>query len=130
MWSFVGNFNAIIGAHEHQGRNSLARNPMFDFKNWSNSNNLIHIPTSGATFTGSNKRDSPYSIERRLDRCIGNLMWFDVYNQIFVSTLKMIRSDHFPLLFEFHVNIVCVVSQFKFLKTWSLNKDCRKSIEL
>lgn len=50
-WSFVGDFNAIIGANEHRGRNSHARTPMTNFKNWYDSSILFHLPTFGARFT-------------------------------------------------------------------------------
>lgn len=70
------------------------------------------------------------SVERRLDRCIGNMLWFDVCSKISVSTLYKSSSDHFPLLFEFQTNDVKVVSHFKFLKTWSLHSDCKRLVEL
>ena len=49
--------------------------------------------------------------------------------KISISTISKIRSNHYPLLLEFHIIHVRVASQFKFLKTWTLQKDCRKLIE-
>lgn len=122
-WLFFGDFNVIIRAHEHRGRNSSAWSLMLDFKNWTNSNNPIHLPTSGSKFNWFNKCNVPFFIERRLDRCIGNQLWFNCCNQIFVSILTKRFSDHYPLLLEFHMNPVYVVIKFKFLKTWTLRDD-------
>ena len=56
-WCFIGDFNSIIGAHEHRGRLPPSRLPMEEFRNWSNTFNLLHIPTRGAKFTWANGRD-------------------------------------------------------------------------
>jgi hypothetical protein len=50
-WCFIGDFNAILGAHEHRGRYVPARLPMQEFQKWTDDFNLIHLPTSGAEFT-------------------------------------------------------------------------------
>jgi hypothetical protein len=41
-----------------------------------------------------------------------------------VSSLTKLRSDHFPLLFEFQISNISQASQFKFMKMWSLHPDC------
>jgi hypothetical protein len=55
-WSFIGDFNVIMGAHEHRGRFNPARLPIEEFQAWSESFNLIHLPTRGADFTWNNGR--------------------------------------------------------------------------
>jgi hypothetical protein len=55
-WSFIGDFNVIMGAHEHRGRFNPARLPIEEFQAWSDSFNLIHLPTRGADFTWNNGR--------------------------------------------------------------------------
>jgi hypothetical protein len=46
-WCFIGDFNVILGSHEHRGRTPPPRLPMEDFKQWTDTYNLIHLPTSG-----------------------------------------------------------------------------------
>lgn len=74
-WALIEDFNATIGTHEHRGKHSPARRPMADFKNWSDTNNLIHFRTLGSRFTWSNNRYSSMSMERQLDKlseiCVG-----------------------------------------------------------
>lgn len=76
-WSFLGDFNVIMGAHEHRGGNIPTKGPMLNFQSWSENNNLFHIPTKGVKFSRSNKRSNPYCIERRLDKCICNQYQLD-----------------------------------------------------
>ncbi|KAI5435682.1 hypothetical protein KIW84_022198 [Lathyrus oleraceus] len=71
-WNFIGDFNAIIGVHEHCGYNSHVKRPILDFQVWNDTNQLIHFPTQGAFYSWSNKRDHPYFIERHLDYGIAN----------------------------------------------------------
>lgn len=127
-WAFSRDFNAIMGAHEHRGKVSLAKRPMQDFQNWSNNNSLIHFPTAGAMFTWSNKREPYFFVERRLDRCIGSSIWTDICNFIAVSSLPKLRSDHHPLLLKFHINLARSVPHFKFLNSWSLHDSCKQII--
>jgi len=56
-WCYIGDFNSILGAHEHRGSFSLARLPMEEFQLWTNTNNLLHLPTRGAEFTWANGRE-------------------------------------------------------------------------
>jgi hypothetical protein len=44
-WSFIGDFNTILGAHEHRGNCAPVSTPISNFQNWTNNLNLIHLPT-------------------------------------------------------------------------------------
>jgi hypothetical protein len=123
-WRFIGDFNVIMGAHEHRGRSSPARLPIEEFHSWTDSFNLVHLPTRGVEFTWNNGRGGSGHTERRLDRVICNHSWVDTCFVSFVSSLTKLRSDHFPLLFEFQTSTSYHVSQFKFMKMWSLHPDC------
>ncbi|GAU22346.1 hypothetical protein TSUD_106740 [Trifolium subterraneum] len=75
---WVGDFNVILGAHEHRGRTPPSRLPMEEFQNWTDAFNLIHLPTTGAEFTWNNGRRSLRHTEKRLDRAICNQSWLDI----------------------------------------------------
>lgn len=100
-WCFIGDYNTILGAHEHNGSFSPARPPMLDFLNWTDSYDLIHIPTRGAFFTWDNGRSGRRHTKRRLDRSICNQTMLDSCSSISCSTLLKTTSDHYPLLLEF-----------------------------
>jgi len=118
-WCSIGDFNSILGSHEHRGSLAPARTPMTDFFDWSDSNNFIHLPTRGVELTWSNGRQGNRHIERRLDRAIFNQSWMDLCSSINVSTLVNHKSDHFALLMEFDSSHQSFMSQFNFCKCGS-----------
>ncbi|KAI5432647.1 hypothetical protein KIW84_020085 [Lathyrus oleraceus] len=67
----------LQGAHEYNGSHSPARGLMEDFGRWTDSNHLLHIPTTGARFTWSNSRMSVSHAQKRLDRAVCNQDWMD-----------------------------------------------------
>ncbi|WJX67284.1 hypothetical protein P8452_51763 [Trifolium repens] len=127
-WCFIGDFNTILGAHEHNGAAILARNSIDDFQSWSDSNLLMHLPTTGAFFTWTNGRGGSRHTERRLDRTICNQAWLDACTSLNCSTLIRNRSDHFPLLFDFNTHNLSFKSSFKFMRMWSLHDGCHDVI--
>jgi hypothetical protein len=127
-WCFIGDFNVILGAHEHKGRFSPARLPIEDFQQWSDFSNLIHLHTRGAEFTWNNGRGGNRHTEKRLDRAICNQAWLDSCCSSSVTALTRICSDHFPLLLDLQVTAVSFASQFKFQRMWTLHDDCANII--
>jgi len=128
-WCFLGDFNTILGAHEHRGALTPTRIPMEDFVNWSETNQLIHLPTKGSIYTWSNRRGENAYTERKLDRSICNQSWLDMCASVSCLTLVRHRSDHSPLLLDFNLTRLSFGSQFKFLKMWSLHEDCSNLVE-
>ena len=128
-WCSIGDFNDILGSHEHRGATPPATAPMNDFFDWSDSNNFHHLPTRGVQFTWSNGRDAPRHTERRLDRVICNNAWLDLCSSLNVSTLVNHKSDHFPILLDFETSTHSFASQFKFMHMWSQHEDCKRVIQ-
>jgi ribonuclease HI len=127
-WCFMGDFNVILGAHEHRGRILPARLPMKDFQVWTDTSDLIHLPTRGVEFTWANGRGGVRHTEKRLDRVVCNQAWMDLCTTTAVSTLTKHRSDHFPLLLDFALSNLAFASQFKFMRMWTLHPDCKNVI--
>ena len=127
-WSFIGDFNTILGAHEHNGSFSPARPPMLDFQNWTDRFDLLHIPTRGAFFTWDNGREGRRHTKRRLDRVVCNQSWIDFCSSISCNTLMKDQSDHYPLLMEFKTDNLQFASSFKFQKMWTMHQGCKQVI--
>ncbi|XP_058761813.1 uncharacterized protein LOC131635226 [Vicia villosa] len=123
-WAFIGDFNCILGAHEHCGIRTPARPPIEDFNNWTNQNSLVHLLTAGALFTWKNGRKGNMHIKRRLDRTICNQGWLDLWFNNSCRTLPRNKYDHFPLLFEFFLSDDKSSSVFRFLRTWASHHSC------
>jgi exonuclease III len=127
-WVFIGDFNTILGVHEHSGSHVPAHSPMDEFLHWSDSNNLVHLPTRGMCYTWSNGRRGNNHTEKRLDRSICTLDFIDTFSSISCSTLTKTRSDHFPLLLEFHSSSARHASSFRFMSMWLLHPTCKEEI--
>jgi hypothetical protein len=97
---------------------------MVDFHQWSDSNNLVQLHTKGATYTWSNGRRGRNNTKKRLDRVIVNQDWINACQSINVCTLIKLRSDHFPILFDFQTQSCQFSFSFKFLKMWISHPDC------
>lgn len=69
-WCFIGDFNVILGCHEHKGGFLPAKGPMTEFQMRTDSNNLFHIPTAGPWYTWNNGRQGRAHTEKRLDRAV------------------------------------------------------------
>ena len=54
-----------MGAREYNGSFTPSRGPMEEFSNWSNNNNQVHIPTSGAKFKWYNGSNGANNTQKR-----------------------------------------------------------------
>jgi hypothetical protein len=126
--SFIGDFNTILEDQEHNGFAVPARHPIEDFQLWTDTNHLLHLPTSGAFYTWTNGRRGLRHTERRLDRAICNQNWLDACTSLDCSTLVRNRSDHYPLLLDFSCQNLSFRSSFKFMRMWSLHETCKDII--
>ncbi|XP_045787801.1 uncharacterized protein LOC123883120 [Trifolium pratense] len=111
--------------HEYRGSNTPARICYEDFQDWTNSHNLIHLPTKGARFTWANGRRGRGYTEKWLDRSVCNTLFIDAWSSISCNTLIKSESDHYPIMLHLHNNNnVRHASPFKFLRMWSKHDDC------
>lgn len=122
-WLFVGDFDAIIGAHEMRGRGLPSKLSCEEFVAWTDACKLTHLETQGVQFTWSNRRRSTVLIEKRLDRGICNDAWLDSWSTSSCCTLARNQSDHFPLLLDFKKDSSVIHSSFKFQNMWKDHED-------
>lgn len=67
-WIFIGDFNAISGAHEHKGKCAPNKPQFIDFQVWHSQNSLVDLRTKGSQFTWYNGRAGTGYVGRRLGR--------------------------------------------------------------
>jgi len=128
-WCAIGDFNSIIGSHESRGTYIPERLPMEEFFNWSDVNNLLHIPTRGVQYTWTNGRRGTRHTERRLDRAVCNQLWLDNCVSLAVTSLTRHKSDHFPILLDFKTSSIPQVTPFRFMQMWLLHEDCKRIVK-
>ena len=124
-WLFVGDFNAVLGAHDKRGRRLPPSLSCTDFLTWTNANLLMHMNTNGVQYTWNNGRLDSDSVFQRLDRAICNEAWIDFWRGTSCTTLMRTQSDHHPLLVCMTLNLTPRTTSFKFFKTWTQHEDCR-----
>lgn len=124
-WIFLGDFNAVLGAHEKRGRLLPPSISCTNFLSWSNANLLLHLNTNGVQFTWNNGRLDSDSVFLRLDRAICNEAWTDLWGVTSCTALVRTHSDHHPLLVHSDFSFVRKTASFKFFKTWTTHADCR-----
>jgi len=64
----VGDFNAVLGAHQKRGRRLPPPISCTDFLTWTNANLLLHMNTTRVHYTWNNSRLDSDSVFLRLDR--------------------------------------------------------------
>lgn len=128
-WTFLGDFNAIIKAHEHNGRLVPAIGPIRDFQEWTDAYQLLHVPNKGAFLLGQIRVIFLYFFERKLGCVIVNHDWMSICTSNSVCTLSKLPSDHHPIMLEFSISTINVISQFRFLKAWTLHNDCNSLVK-
>lgn len=127
-WCFLGDFNAILGAHEKRGSNPPMGASCDEFKAWTDSCSLTHIDTRGALYTWTTRRGISSLIELRLDRAISYNEWMDFWDSIACCTLTRSHSDHHPLLLIVSKGAMQFPSSFKFFNMWLEHEDCRRLV--
>lgn len=127
-WLFIGDFNAVLGAHEKRGRRPPPPLSCSDFLQWSNANLLIHLPTMGPFLTWLNGRLGADSIALRLDRAICNDIWLNFWRRANCNSLIRHHSHHHPLLLSIDAMGTKIAIPFKFFKTWTSHVDCRRLV--
>ncbi|XP_019447354.1 PREDICTED: uncharacterized protein LOC109350586 [Lupinus angustifolius] len=127
-WCTLGDYNVVLGAHECKGKRPPSRISCDEFKIFVGNNNLLHLPTTGAKFTWSNKRMGVALTERRLDRALCNEEWLGIWTQVSCCTLPRIASDHFPLLLSSSSIIFSQLTPFRFHKMWVSHSYCKRLV--
>ncbi|MCH96033.1 endonuclease/exonuclease/phosphatase family protein, partial [Trifolium medium] len=126
---FVGDFNAVLGAHEKRGKRLPPQISCEDFLLWTNANHLVHLNTIGVHFTWANGRAGTEFVSLRLDRSICNQAWQDLWHNVHCYALFKHSSDHHPLIVSQDFSTVKHAAPFRFFKTWTTHTDCVRVVK-
>ncbi|XP_062014240.1 uncharacterized protein LOC133730715 [Rosa rugosa] len=126
----VGDFNAILGAHEKTGGRLPTRVSCDDFQHMVDVCHLTQIDLKGSPFTWTNGRGVSSHIEMLLGRCFCSIPWLDYWPMTSCSTLVRHSSDHNPLLISFTKYIAQGPIPFRFQKLWLGHSDFLKIVQV
>jgi endonuclease/exonuclease/phosphatase family metal-dependent hydrolase len=127
-WIFIGDFNAVLDAHEKSGRRPPPRVSCDDFLGWSNVHSLVHLPTTWVQLTWNNGRFGGEYVALRLDMVVANMHWIDTWQRINCCALIQHDSDHHPLLLTQEFSTSQHAVPFKFFKAWLPHEDCSQVV--
>ncbi|KAF1858650.1 hypothetical protein Lal_00044683 [Lupinus albus] len=127
-WCCLWDFNVIIRADECIGSSRPVMSPCVDFQNFTNHNNLIHLPTLGAQFTWTNRMTWDAPTEEILNRSICNDERIDAWNQVTCNIMLRLSSNHHSFLLHYVYSTISRITQFRFHKTWLKDLSCRSLI--
>jgi hypothetical protein len=84
---------------------------------------LFDLGFSGPAYTWTNKRFSSTPVFERLDRCLANAEWCDVFPNTNVFNLPIILGDHAPILVSTESQYRKPRLNFKFENWWTMEED-------
>ncbi|KAL9681645.1 hypothetical protein QQ045_013431 [Rhodiola kirilowii] len=122
-WVLVGDFNTISSWSKKRGGNRMAGNSIRDFNDFMANVGVSDAGYSGSPFTWSNNQSGTSRIWLRLDRALLNGRAMAAFQQLQVTHLPRVSSDHCPLLVAFNGAKNNVGRSFKFMGVWTEHKD-------
>jgi hypothetical protein len=84
---------------------------------------LFDLGFSGPAYTWTNKRFSSTPVFERLDRCLANAEWCDMFPNTNVFNLPIILGDHAPILVSTQSQYRRPKLKFKFENWWTMEED-------
>ena len=125
-WMVVGDFNAILGAHERAGGNHPSIVSCSNFPNMIDVCSLTHLLIEENLFTWCNNSNRG-RIEQRLDKALCNLAFYDAWPNN--KSLILPRSDHSALVVSgFPINSLGL-QPFRFHSVWIEHHDFEKVVK-
>ena len=116
-WFIIGDLNEIRGNHEKEGGNLRHPDTFVDFNNMIDNCGLMEFPSVGNTLSWSGRRHRQV-VKCRLDRALGNNDWHNLFPYSFVEYLRMVGSDHRPIVATIDDKVIKFRKSFRFDKRW------------
>lgn len=121
-WVFGGDFNTFRSLSDHEGRSRPSLSVLQDFNDCIEACALMSPPFHGSRFTRSDGRGLG-RVRRRLDWLFLNTGFHDKFEDIQLTHLPRITSDHTPLLLKCRNITATSHRSFRFLDSWLLHPD-------
>lgn len=132
-WLCLGDFNEILYLHEKQGGHLREHDKMEAFRSVLGECGLEDLGFKGFPFTWTNGQKGNDNIQERLDRCLANGKWQELFPHFAVEHLVRLQSDHSPLLTIWNkkarLNSRRKRKPFRFEAMWLHNDTCPNVIQ-
>lgn len=121
-WVLGGNFNTFRSISDHEGRSQPSLTALHDFNDCIESCGLMTPQFHGSKFTWTDGRGLG-RVCRRLDWLFLNTAFHDKFDDLQLTHLPRIASDHTPLLLLCRISPPPTRRSFQFLDSWLLHPD-------
>ncbi|XP_070008698.1 uncharacterized protein [Nicotiana sylvestris] len=118
-WLVGGDFNVIWDDEEKFGGRPVTLNKVDHFRHCMNTCNLFDLGFKGSIYTWWNGRAEEDCIFKRLDKCMANIDFQQMFPRIEVTHLPKTGSDHCPMLLKCNLESTVVKKSFRFLNFWT-----------
>ncbi|XP_057791072.1 uncharacterized protein LOC131008195 [Salvia miltiorrhiza] len=116
---FIGDFNAVKGAHEHLSSVMPSRTSCSEFCRFIDDTGFLEPPSTGLQFSWSGRRFLPSHVESLLDRALVSPSFDQSWNAINTHVLPRITSDHSPIILQCSPHVARGRRAFRFLNMWT-----------
>ncbi|KAK9723972.1 hypothetical protein RND81_05G038200 [Saponaria officinalis] len=127
-WLLLGDFNIVLHDGENKSTTMFDHRSMRDFGDCCQNIQLMDLPYQGMHYTWSNKQFEEARTWCKLDRVIGNCVWFQASWDVQVEFLEPGVSDHSPGLVSFTTPSGNKGNSFKYLNGWSQQDSFQQTI--
>ncbi|XP_075096407.1 uncharacterized protein LOC142174500 [Nicotiana tabacum] len=107
----------------------VSLNEIDDFRHCINTYNLSDLGFKGSIFIWWNGRADEECIFKRLDRCLDNTEFQQIFPGLEVTHLSKIGSDHCPLLLKCDIKAAPVRKTFIFLNFWIKHESVKEVVK-
>ncbi|KAK9681949.1 hypothetical protein RND81_10G039200 [Saponaria officinalis] len=127
-WLLMGDFIIVLHDGEKKSTAMSDHGSMRDFGDCSKTFSSWTCPTRGMHYTWSNKQFKEARTWCKLDRVMGNCVWFHASWDVQVEFLEPGVSDHSPGLVSFTTPSGNKGNSFKYLNGWSQHESFQQTI--
>ena len=130
-WFIIGDLNEITGNHEKDGGSIRSADSFIPFNNMIRNSGLLEFPARGNKMSWQGRRGKGKGavlVKCRLDRALANEEWHTLFPCSFTEYLRMVASDHRPVVAYLEDKIPRRKGQFRFDKRWIGQEGLMESI--
>ncbi|XP_057789577.1 uncharacterized protein LOC131006422 [Salvia miltiorrhiza] len=120
---FIGDFNAVKGAHERLSSVMPSRTSCLDFCRFIDDTSFLEPNSTGLQFSWSGRRFLHEHVESLLDRALISPTFSDLWSSITTQVLPRTSSDHSPIVLRCTQPITPGKKSFRFLNMWISHPD-------
>ncbi|XP_074283735.1 uncharacterized protein LOC141608269 [Silene latifolia] len=127
-WMVGGDFNNLLYPNERLGGVEVTLADIKPFQDCLHYNDLFDIKAIGSFFTWNNKHDFETLVYIRIDRCLINDDWLNVFPEAYAYFMPEGYFDHCPCVVYPYGKPVTRKPNFKYFNMWRLDPNFKQVI--